>query len=155
MGLLTIGFTCKAQYNTYYNPYLYAALAAETNETNKLNNIWFDENAIKQNPETWVNYMDYLKINEKHTKKYKNYSIVGWTGVGIMCVSLIPLCKSIYEYNDSLLAWGYGLLGAGTIMSCVGVAGMIVQLNKMKINKKNFIYYLKTSNNGVGIVVLF
>ena len=45
LTLLTIGFICNAQYNPYYNPYLYAAIAAETDDTYRLNNIRFDENA--------------------------------------------------------------------------------------------------------------
>lgn len=149
LTLLTFCFISKAQYNPYFNPYLYASIAAETDETYRLNNIRFDENAIKQNPEVWKNYLNYLNINNDYSKKYRTYSIVGWTGVGMMLVSLIPL-----YYSDSL-GWGVGLLGVGTIVSSVGLIGLAVQINKMKINKKDFIYYLKTSNNGVGIVTIF
>lgn len=152
LTLLTIGFICNAQYNPYYNPYLYAAIAAETDDTYRLNNIGFDENAIKQNPEAWDNYLNYLSINANYSKTYRTYSIVGWSGVGIMLASLIPLLSSD---SDSSLAWGCGLLGAGTIVSSVGLIGIAVQIDKIKTNKKDFIYYLKTSNNGVGIVTIF
>ena len=118
LTLLTIGFICNAQYNPYYNPYLYAAIAAETDDTYRLNNIRFDENAIKQNPEAWDNYLNYLSINANYSKTYRTYSIVGWSGVGIMLASLIPLLSSD---SDSSLAWGCGLLGAGTIVSSVGL----------------------------------
>lgn len=107
--LLSVGIICKAQYRTYYNPYLYAAIAAETNETYKLNNIRFDENAIKQNPEAWKNYMNYLKIDADYSKKYRTYSIIGLAGVGIMLVSTIPF----FNDSDSSLTLDCGLLETG------------------------------------------
>lgn len=152
LTLLTFCFISNAQYNPYYNPYLYAAIAAETEDTYRLNNIRFDENAIKQNPDAWNSYLNYQSINAIYLKKYRAYSIVGWSGVGIMCASLIPMLSSD---SDSSLAWGLGLLGAGTIVSSVGLIGLAIQIDKIKINKKNFIYYLKTNNNGVGIVAIF
>lgn len=152
LALLTIGVISNAQYNPYYNPYLYASIAAETDETYRLNNIRFDENAIRQNPDAWNSYQNYLSINADYLKKYRTYSIVGWSGIGIMCVSLIPMLSSD---SDSSLAWGLGLLGAGTIVSSVGLFGLAVQIDRIKINKKDFIYYLKTNNNGVGIVTIF
>ena len=64
-ALLVFGYTyCMAQYNYYYNPYDYAVAAAETNEIYRLNNIQFDENALRQNQEAWRAYLDYLEINE-------------------------------------------------------------------------------------------
>ena len=152
LTLITVGVICNAQYNPYYNPYLYAAIASETDDTYRLNNIRFDENAIKQNPEAWNSYLNYLSIDADYSKKYRTYSIVGWSGVGIMFASLIPLLSSD---SDSSLAWGCGLLGAGTIVSCIGLIGIAVQIDRIKTNKKDFIYYLNTSNNGVGIVTIF
>ena len=134
-----------------YNPYLYAAIAAETNDSYRLSNIRFDENAIRQNPDVWNSYLDYISRDVEYLKKYRTYSIVGWSGVGMMAASLIP----IFIDSDSSLALGLGLLGAGTVVSCVGLIGLAVQIDKIKINKKDFIYYLKTSNNGIGIVTLF
>lgn len=37
----------------------------------------------------------------------------------------------------------------------VGLIGIAVQIDRIKTNKKDFIYYLNTSNNGVGIVTIF
>ena len=95
--------------------------------------------------------MNYLKIDADYSKKYRTYSIIGLAGVGIMLVSIIPF----FNDSDSSLALGYGLLGTGTILSSIGLIGITVQIDKMKINKKDFIYYLKTSNNGIGIVAIF
>ena len=83
-----------------------------------------------------------------------------FTGLGIMASSIIPLCiEGGYAYDDpradTTLAWEIGLLGAGTVVGTIGLIGSIVQLGKVKSQKKDFIYYLKTTNNGVGIVTLF
>lgn len=155
--VLTTGFICKAQYN-YYNPYAYAAIAAETDEIYRLNNIRFDEDAIRQNPKAWNAYLNYLNINSEYVKKSKTFSTVSWVGLGVMCTSLIPMCLD-YDYDDprgdSALDWGLGLLCAGGVTSLVGLLGWAFQLDKIKANKKEFIYYLKTTNNGIGIVTIF
>lgn len=157
--LILIGTIAKAQYYNY-NPYLYAAAAAETNETYQLNNIRFDEKAIIKNPKAWNAYNNYLSLNAEYAKKYRVYSAIGWSGIGVACVSLIPLCiEAGYDYDDprsdTTFAIGMSILSVGTIAGCVGLLGMAVQTNKIKINKKEFIYYLKTTNNGIGIVSIF
>lgn len=159
ISLSIIGIVVKAQYNNF-NPYLYAAILAETDDTYRLNNIRFDENAIMRNPEAWSAYNKYLALNKEYTKKNKVYSIIGWSGIGIMGISVIPMLMPLtYDYDDPRgdrdLYIGLGLLSAGTIVSCVGLVGIAVQMDKIKINKKEFIYYLKTTNNGVGIVSIF
>ena len=163
LSILFIGFSAKAQFH-YYNPYLYAAYSAEANaeaiDSRQLNNVRFDENAIKQNPEAWAKYNDYLALNADYAKKLRAYNIVGWTGVGAMCLSLIPSCVALgYETNDFRydvsMGVGLTLLSAGAITSCVGLIGATVQTSKIKTNKREFIFYLKTSNNGVGVVTLF
>ena len=156
---LTLALTTHAQYNTY-NPYLYAAVSAEADETFKLNNIRFDERAIKQNPEAWSAYNNYLSLNAEYYKKNKIYNALGWSGLGIVCISLVPMfTSSRYDYDDPRgerdLYIGLGLLSAGAIVSCVGRIGIAIQMDKIKVNKKEFIYYLKTTNNGVGIVSIF
>lgn len=162
--ILMPGFICKAQYNTYYNPYYdpytYAAVAAETDETYRLNNIRFDENAIRQNPKAWDAYLNYLETNTKYVKKNKTYSTIAWTGLGVSCASLIPVCLYAgYDYDDPrsdvALGCGIGLLCAGGIATIVGAIGSLVQIDMIKANKKEFIYYLKTTNNGIGIVTIF
>ena len=42
-----------------------------------------------------------------------------------------------------------------SIIISVGLIGIAVQIDRIKTNKKDFIYYLNTSNNGVGIVTIF
>ncbi len=149
----------KAQYN-YSNLGLYAAIAAEIDDTYRLNNIRFDESAIVENPEAWRAYGNYLSLDVEYMKKSKMYSAIGWTGVGVACLSLIPICVSnAYDYNgsrsDAVFGVGIGLCCAGGIASCVGLIGMAFNMDKIKMNKKNFIYYLKTTNNGIGIVSIF
>lgn len=153
-------FYCIAQYNNNYTPFDYAIAAAMTDEVYKLNNIRFDENALSQNPEAWNEYQKYLRIDSYYAKKSKTYNTIGWIGVGVTCTSLIPLIQYCnYDYDDprqdAALGWSVGLLCAGGITTLVGYIGAIVQLDKLKINKKDFIYYLKTTNNGVGIVTIF
>ena len=60
-SILFFGLVAKAQYNNF-NPYLYAAISAETDDTYRLNNIRFDENAIRENPEAWRAYNHYLLL---------------------------------------------------------------------------------------------
>lgn len=151
---------CKAQYNSNYTPFDYAIAAAMTDEIYKLNNIRFDENALSRNPEAWAAYQKYLGINSYYAKKSKTYNTIGWIGVGVTCSSLIPLLLYCdYDYDDprgdSALGWSVGLLSVGGIAALVGYIGAFVQLDKLKANKKDFIYYLKTTNNGVGIVTIF
>ncbi|HCS88271.1 MAG TPA: hypothetical protein DIW30_07760 [Bacteroidales bacterium] len=156
--ILTASFVSKAQYNSNYNPYLYAAIAAETDDTYRLNNIRFDENAIRQNPRAWATYLNYLKTNKKYAQKSKTYSTIAWVGAGVSCVSLIPLCLD-YDYadprSDVAFDCGIGLLCAGAITAIVGCVGLFIQIDRIKANKKEFIYYLKTTNDGIGVVAIF
>jgi hypothetical protein len=154
-----IGITMKAQYNNY-NPYHYAAASAEVNETYKLNNIRFNESALIKNPTAWRAYNNYLYRNTEYAKKYRTYSAIGWSGAGVACLSLIPLLiESGYDYDDprsdTMFAIGIGGASVGLITACVGYLGMAFQMDKIKTNKKEFIYYLKTTHNGIGIVSIF
>lgn len=146
--ICTVHFVSDAQYIPYYNPYTYAALAANEYELQMLNNVRFDENALRQNPVVWENYMSYLRIEASLVRKNNVYRIVAWSGLAVTCISLIPILTDNYE-------WGFGLLGVGGVAAIVGCIGSAVQVGKYKTNKKEFIYYLRTSNNGVGIIALF
>jgi hypothetical protein len=154
ISLFLLGLTAKAQYH-HYNPYLYASIAAETDDTYRLNNIRFDEYALMQNPSAWSAYKDYLSWNEAYLKKRKIYNAVAWTGLGVMGASLIPTMASVDSPNDGMMILGIGMLGAGTIAACIGYCGASSMNGKIKGNKKDFIYYLKTTNNGIGIVSIF
>ena len=71
--LLLGNVCCRAQYNYYYSPHDYAVAAAEANETYRLRNIRFDENALKKNPEAWQAYQNYLQA--KKNQKDENSDI--------------------------------------------------------------------------------
>lgn len=77
-----------------------------------------------------------------------------------MCSSIIPLfVAESYDYDDprsdTALGWSVGLFSVGSIAAIVGYYEMSLQLDRIKHNKKEFIYYLKTTNNGMGIVTIF
>lgn len=149
-------FISKAQ----YNPYTYAVAAAEVDEEYKLSNIRFDVEALKANPKAWSAYQDYLSVNSNYQKKANVYGKVTLAGLGVTCASFIPmLLASGYDYDDSrgdvMMGCGLGLLCAGGITSLIGCYGWVIQADRMNSNKKDFIFYLKTTNNGVGIVSLF
>jgi hypothetical protein len=57
--------------------------------------------------------------------------------------------------DDPTFIAGASMLTVGCAVACVGLIGMAVQVNKIKVNKKEFIYYLKTTHNGIGIVSIF
>lgn len=122
-AILTAGLICNAQYN-YYNPYIDAAIASviisETDEMYKLDNIRFDENAIRQNPDAWANYMNYLEFDADYNKKIKTYGTIAWVGLGVAFTSLIPLCMDLgYDYDDPrsdlAIDWGISLLCVGGV----------------------------------------
>ena len=153
LAVLLLGnVCCRAQYNYYYSPRDYAVAAAEVNETYRLRNIQFDENALRKNPEAWQAYQNYLQVNEYYAEKRDTYSTVTWIGVGAVCLAAIPVAVS---HEPIAAGLSVSLMSAGAITALVGSSGMAVQLNAMKSSKKEFIYYLKTTNNGVGIVSLF
>lgn len=149
-ALVFLTVTCKAQYIPY-NTYQYAQATVDAIDTYRLNNIRFDENALRENPDVWNRYMNYVRTNNYYVKRATTYGIIGLTGIGVVCISLIPL----YTQCNNWEAWTIGLMSAGGIAGIVGSIGLSVQLNKVKINKKEFIYYLKTANNGIGIVTMF
>ena len=159
-SLLLIPTLGRAQYNDYYNPYLTAALTAEAIDSKQLENIRFDPNVLVQNPEAWETYQTYLGQVEQLNKKSKTYNVLMYTGIGVMAVSLIPIfMESSYSIgdprSDTAFAWGIGLSSAGAVVGTIGLIGSLVQSDRIKGKKKDFIYYLKTSNNGIGIVTLF
>jgi len=159
-SLLLISNLGKAQYINTYNPYLAAALTAEAVDNKQLGNIRFDPNAIKQNLAAWETYQTYLDQVEQLKKKDKVYTALAFSGLGIMAVSLIPMfIGESYAIGDprydTTFAWGIGLLSTGTVVGAIGLIGSLVQSDRIKGKKKDFIYYLKTTNNGVGIVTLF
>ena len=150
--LLLGNVCCRAQYNYYYSPHDYAVAAAEANETYRLRNIRFDENALKKNPEAWQAYQNYLQANEYYADRRETYRTVTWIGVGVVCLAAIPVAVS---HDPVAVGLSACLMSAGGVAALVGSSGMAIQLNAMKSSKKEFIYYLKTTNNGVGIVTLF
>lgn len=150
--LLLGNVCCRAQYNYYYSPHDYAVAAAEVDEAYRLRNIQFDENALRQNPEAWQAYQNYLQVNEYYADRRDTYSTVMWIGAGVVCLAAIPVAVS---HDPVAAGLSVGLMSAGAVAALVGSSGMAVQLNAMKSSKKEFIYYLKTTNNGVGIVSLF
>ena len=158
--LLWIPTLGKAQYINTYNPYLTAALTAEAIDNKKLDNIRFDPEVIKQNLAAWETYQTYLDQVQKLNKKNKIYTALAYSGLGIMTVSLIPIfMESSYAIgdprSDTAFAWGIGLLSTGAVVGTIGCIGILVQSDKIRGKKKDFIYYLKTTNNGIGIVTLF
>lgn len=158
--LLWIPTLGKAQYINTYNPYLTAALTAEAIDNKKLDNIRFDPEAINQNLAAWETYQTYLDQVQKLNKKNKIYTALAYSGLGIMTVSLIPIfMESSYAVgdprSDAAFAWGIGLLSTGAVVGTIGCIGILVQSDKIRGKKKDFIYYLKTTNNGIGIVTLF
>lgn len=154
ISMLLMGLMAKAQYH-HYNPYLYAAIAAETDDTYRLNNIRFDEYAIMQNPTAWRAYKEYQSRDLEYFKKRRAYNAVAWTGLGVMGASLIPLAVAAGSENDNAMIAGVTMCGVGTITACIGYLGAASMNGKIKGNKKDFIYYLKTTNNGIGIVSIF
>ena len=159
-SLLLIPALGKAQYNNTYNPYLAAALTAEAVNNKHLDNIRFDPNALMQNPEVWEAYQTYLGQVKQLNKKDKIYTTFAYSGLGIMAVSLIPIfMESSYSYDDprsdAAFAWGIGLLSTGAVVGTIGCIGALIQSDRIRGKKKDFIYYLKTTNNGIGIVTLF
>ena len=159
-SLLLIPAFGKAQYNNNYNPYLTAALTAEAIDNKQLGNIRFDPNVLKHNPEVWEAYQTYLGQIEQLNKKNKIYTTFAFSGLGIMAVSLIPLFMELsYAYDDPrsdiAYAWGIGLFSTGAVFGTIGCIGALVLSDKIRGKKKDFIYYLKTTNNGIGIVTLF
>ena len=157
--IILSGVAAKAQYN-YFNPVLYGIATADAVDTYKLNNIRFDESALRTNQEAWSAYNNYVTLNDRYAKTMKAYTITGWSGLGVMCLSLIPTFIAL-DYNDDdsrgkiPMGVGLGMLCAGTVTSCVGLIGMAIQMDKIKTAKKEFIFYLKTTHNGIGIVSLF
>lgn len=159
-ALLLMPTLSKAQYNNNYNPYLTAALTAEAIDSKQLDNIRFDPKVLVQNPDAWEAYQTYLDQVEQLNKKNIIYTALAFSGLGIMAVSLIPMfMESSYSIgdprSDTAFAWGIGLLSTGAVVGTIGWIGALVQSDRIKGKKKDFIYYLKTSNNGIGIVTLF
>ena len=152
--LLTSGI-CKAQYRSNNGSFAQAAYLAaaiaDSNETRMLNNVRFDYEAIRKNPAALSYYNNSVSLNEEYLKRYNTYTWVTLGGVGVMCLSLVPLIKSLsYEYDDprsdTTMAWGLGIMGVSMIPILVGYSGMTIYADKMKINKKELI--VKKNENG-------
>lgn len=155
--LLMLGASaiCKAQfhYGYEYTPYDYAKANAKVMEEYQLSNIRFDEYALQQNPGVWENYLKYKDLQTNLYKKDNTYSIVAWSGFGALAAG--ALFTSALGHTDVGTYAGPVLIIAGGIATLVGSAGMLIYDSKIKTNKKEFIYYLKAANNGIGIVTLF
>ena len=152
--MLVTAFVAKAQFHPYYSPYEYADATLRAIDDYKLGHIAFDEGAIKDNPDAWERYMNYLGVKSELSKRYRTYSTVCWTGVGITCASMIPF---MVAGGDRFEAFTVSEIigGIGGIAALVGALGMATQSNRIKFAKKEMIYYLRASNNGIGIVTLF
>ena len=149
-GLCIFGInTVNAQ---YYNPYNTAVAIAETNEIYQLNNIKFDVNAISKNPIALNEYNCYVERHNTYAKRAKNSLIWGCTGCGVALLGCIPMCW----YSNTIAFYsGCAITSIGAIIGTIGYCCYIGQISNIKYNKKNFIYYLKTTNNGIGIVTIF
>ena len=71
-----------------------------------------------------------------------------------MFIGLIPMYYGSIE-NDIAFYSGTAVVTLGCLTSIIGYCGYTSQIGKIKINKKEFIYYLKASHNGLGIVTVF
>ena len=144
---------CRAQY--YYNP----VVVTGDDETTKLNNIRFDVDAIGSNDAAYARYVEYSDKERSYARRRTFWSAVGWTGFGVSCASLIPMFKELDlpsgdPRSEQLLDRSLGLALGGLGAICVGCVGWSSVNGKMKSNKKDMIFYLKTTNNGVGIVTI-
>lgn len=150
-----ICFCCNAQFHHHHDDNYTAQEVARATvnaiEDYNLNNTMFNENALKQNPEVWANYQIYRNLQDSYNRKSKFYKILGWSGMGTLAISGITL--NAVDSDQAAIVSGFFI--AGTAAALVGSLGLAVYSNKMKVNKKEFIYYLKTSNDGIGIVTLF
>lgn len=162
--LLLCRIALKAQYNPYYNPYRAAEIAGESIAKNEqirqLNNVRFDEDAIKQNPAAYEEYLNFLARDTEYDQKRSGWYTAAFIGLGLELAGAIPvLIGSNMDYNDpqgeKLMSVGIGVMSVGLIGMLVGYLGGSSFDNKIISNKENFIFYLKTTNNGVGIVTLF
>ena len=153
---LIICFLCIFGINTvnaqYYNPYDTAVAIAETNEIYQLNNIKFDVNVISKNPIALNEYNCYVERHNTYAQRAKNSLIWGYTGCGVALLGCIPMCW----YSNSIAFYsGCAITSIGAIIGIIGYCCYIGQISNIKYNKKNFIYYLKTTNDGIGIVTIF
>jgi len=161
-GLMSI--ICKAQYNS--STYVMPIIVSGESEDDKLDKIRFDDNLLKQNPATRNAYNNYLDDVNKLSKKSKIWSSVAYTGLAIECTAFIPLFMYLnsdeefsdnpdYSKEDRELGWTIGLASVGFVACITGGCKALSFHRKINNRKKDFIYYLKTRNNGLGIVVLF
>lgn len=158
LSLFIVSF-CRAQYN-YYDPLLTAALVSENVEIQQLNNIRFDSKAIAENPTAFNEYKAFLERDEFFSKKRSNWDLVAGVSAGVALAGLIPFFKSSdYAYDDpkgeQLERTSMWMMGGGLLGMLIGYAGHASFNTMMVNNKKDFIFYLKTTNNGIGIVTIF
>lgn len=148
---------CQAQYYRNYNPYEVAVITEDVKETRMLNNIRFNEEALKSNAEAWNRYQAYQNEIATYQKESRTYEIITYSGLGIACASLVPMMMGGNSISSarSAMYWGTGLLTLGGLTTLVGYVGMSIQSDRIKTSKKELIYYLKASHNGIGIVTIF
>lgn len=141
--LLTVACICNAQfyYDYYYTPEQYA----KAMEDQALKSIRFDEYVLKEDPAVWENYEKYTELQKSFCKKKTAYAITGGVGLGVAAASLLI-------QDDTI---GPILCITGGIAAVIGCTGTVIYNHKLKNNKKEFVYYLRATNNGVGIVALF
>lgn len=143
----------KAQYRVYpyYNP--------ESEEILQMNNIRFNSKEISDKPEVFNRYIQYLENEEYLENKRKLYEGVGCSGLVISIAGLVTMCCNTYDYkdprSDRLDNISLGLTLGGLLVSSVGYVGWASYNIKMKDNKKEFVFYLKANNNGLGIITIF
>lgn len=150
--LMSSAILCHAQYhNRYHDARMIASAIADEQENRMLNNTRFDERALQLNPAAWEEYQKYTQLADEYKSKAQTWGIVALGGIGVSCLALIPI--SSFSFDD--FAWRSGVLTVGGITTLVGLVGATIQFNRIRENKREFIYYLKASNNGIGIVTLF
>ncbi|MBO7257087.1 MAG: hypothetical protein J6V04_07165 [Bacteroidales bacterium] len=156
LTLMTIGTAyCHAQ---YFGSYSYTQVAEGISKQYKLNSVTFNEDEIRNNPDSWAYYLEYLEKQNSNRQEMRKYSIAAFSGLGAMCISAIPFC---INYSDNTNAkniahyCGYGLLTAGGICAIVGAIGVITFTKRINNNKREMIVHLQTTNNGLGIITVF
>lgn len=123
--MLGAGVICNAQfhygYHEHYTPDDYARANIRAMEDYQLDNIRFDEDALKQNPNVWNNYLKYTELQEKYSNKSKGYSIAFWAGFA--AISLGGLAIGTSAGSDLGSSLGAGLILAGSTATLVEPTG--------------------------------
>ena len=160
--LMSFALICKAQYyisQPYIDHVAIASAIRDDEETRMLNNIRFDANAFRDNEVLYNRYLDFCKNDELYSNRRDTWDTIAGGGALVALSGLIPMGMALfpkYEANvDKLMGWSLGILSVGAVVGYIGYIGSKCEDDNMKQNKKDMIYYLKVTNNGVGIITTF